>query len=347
MNIFVAAIVRVVLPLCVMLPMTGCYVLHVAHGQSQVMAKRRPIPRVIANPRTPPDVKTRLEQVLQIRRFAVQELGLPDNGSYRSYADLHRQYVVWNVFAAREFSVEPEHWCFPVAGCVAYRGYFSENKARAFAAKLARRGLDVFVGGVPAYSTLGHFDDPVLNTMLGWNDVQLAAILFHELSHQLLYVPGDSAFNEAFATVVEDEGVKRWLLRSGRAREFERYGELSRRSTAAARLFVAAREQLSVLYASGEAPQVLREKKQAVLAHLKSDYASFKRSGAGNFGFDAWMVQDLNNAHLASVATYEQCVPGLKALLDEAQGDLQQFYKAARELAKLNPQERHRRACQS
>ena len=157
-----------------------------------------------------------------IRDFASHELALPDNGSYRSYADVGRPYVVWNVVAAPEFSVEPKRWCYPVVGCVAYRGYFVEDRARRFAAGLPAKGFDVMVGGVAAYSTLGHFDDPILNTMMGWNDVELAAIIFHELTHQLLYVPNDASFNEALATTVEDEGVRRWLKQQGRDQDLAR-----------------------------------------------------------------------------------------------------------------------------
>ncbi len=189
----------------------GCYLLQSVQGQLSLMSKREPITRVIDQPSTPPTLRAQLEAVSSIRDFASRELGLPDNGSYRSYADVGRRYVVWNVVAAPEFSVDAKEWCYPIVGCVAYRGYFVEARARRFAARLGGRGFDVMVGGVAAYSTLGHFNDPVLNTMMGWNDVELASIIFHELTHQLLYVPNDSSFNEALATTVEEEGVRRWL----------------------------------------------------------------------------------------------------------------------------------------
>ena len=180
----------------------GCYLLQSVQGQLALMSKREPINRVIDKPSTPPALRAQLETIAAIRDFASRELGLPDNGSYRSYADLGRPYVVWNVVAAPEFSVDAKQWCYPIVGCVAYRGYFVERKARRFAQALRGRGFDVTVGGVAAYSTLGHFNDPVLNTMMGWNDVELAAIIFHELTHQLLYVPNDSSFNEALATTI-------------------------------------------------------------------------------------------------------------------------------------------------
>ena len=201
------------------LPLSGCYLLQAAGGQMEISAKREPIAEVIADAATPPQLRARLEYVANARDFASRELGLPDNESYRSYADLDRPYVVWNVFAAPEFSVEPRRWCFPIAGCVVYRGYFSEEAAQHYASRLRRRGDDAAVGGVAAYSTLGHFKDPVLSTMLGWSDAQLAATLFHELAHQVVYVPGDSEFNESFATVVEEAGLERWLTERRRSQE--------------------------------------------------------------------------------------------------------------------------------
>src|SRR5215469_11326482 len=196
----------------------GCgtpYLMQAASGEWHVLHERVPIDTVLADPHTPPAERTRLEQVRAAREFASRELGLPDNDSYRSYADIGRPYVVWNVVAAPEFSVAPKRWCFPVAGCVAYRGYFHEQSARDFALGLEERGYDVAIDGVPAYSTLGKFADPVLSSMLRYGDDDLAATIFHELAHQLLYVRDDSEFNEAFATTVEDAGLERWLAHQG------------------------------------------------------------------------------------------------------------------------------------
>src|SRR3990170_5868323 len=190
------------------LSVSGCYLLQAASGQIELTSKRRPIEKVLADTRTSEELRTRLQYVSAARTFASAELGLPNNDSYRSYADLGRPYVVWNVFATEEFSVQPRRWCFPIAGCVVYRGYFDEKNAQTYARRLRLGGLDTSVGGVAAYSTLGHFKDPVLNTMLGWSDVQLASTLFHELAHHVVYVAGDSEFNEAFATVVEERFVE-------------------------------------------------------------------------------------------------------------------------------------------
>jgi predicted aminopeptidase len=316
-----------------------------ASGQASVMSKRQPIAKVVADPNTPPKVRGQLEQVLAIREFAVKALALPDNGSYRSYADVGRSYVVWNVFAAPEFSVEPKQWCFPVAGCVAYRGYFDETKAKGFAARLAKEGYDVFVGGVAAYSTLGHFDDPVLNTMMGWSDVQLAAIIFHELSHQLVYVAGDSSFNEGFASLVEEEGVRRWLVSAGRERELEAFERQRQRYLDFAELLTNAREQLRQTYAGTEPAERKRELKAAQFADLRSAYEKLKGSWNGVGSFDSWFQEGINNAHLASIATYRDCVPGLERLLKDANGDLPTFYASVREVSKLKPDQRKQRVC--
>jgi predicted aminopeptidase len=189
-------------------------------GGVDLLARARPIEEVIANS---PDgaLRARLERVRSIRSFASRELALPDNGSYTRYAELNRAYVVWNVFAAPELSLEPGRWCFPVAGCVAYRGYFAEASARAEAARLAANGQDVHVSGVPAFSTLGWFDDPVLSTFAHWREGEIARLLFHELAHQVAYAKDDTSFNESFATAVEDEGLARWLIaQAGRPASF-------------------------------------------------------------------------------------------------------------------------------
>jgi predicted aminopeptidase len=326
------------------LPLSGCYVLHTARGQLDLNARRRPIAQVVADPATPPAVRTQLELVARARTFAVRELGLPDNGSYRSYADVGRPYVVWNVFAAPEFSVDPKTWCFPVAGCVAYRGYFAERKARDFALGLEAKGFDVLVGGVPAYSTLGHFADPVLNTMLGWGESQLAGTIFHELSHQLLYVKDDSAFNEAFASVVEDEGVRRWLEAEGRGSELAAFRAQRERSFRVAALLAAGRTRLRAIYAGPLAPPDKRAAKATEFERLRGEYAALKREW-GRGGWESLFGPRMNNASLLAVATYRDCMPGLEALLAAAGGDLGRFYAEARGLARLDRAARHARVC--
>ncbi len=325
---------------------SGCYIVESAQGQLSLMSKREPISRVIANPSTSPAVRTQLEAVSQIRKFAVDDLGLPDNGSYRSYADVGRPYVVWNVVAAPEFSVEAKEWCYPIVGCVAYRGYFALRRARSFAGKLRRRGFDVSVDGVAAYSTLGHFNDPVLNTMLGWSDVELAAIIFHELTHQMLYVPDDADFNEAFATTVEEEGVRRWLKAQGRERDLAEFALQQRHYQEVVALMIRTRTDLRALYASGIEPALMRDRKRTAYTALHDSYAQLKVEWGGHAPFESWFEEaQLNNANLASVATYFDCVPGFEHELDSAGANLEAFYRRVRELAKLNQARRDALLC--
>lgn len=333
------------LTLVALLPLSGCYVLQAAQGQMAVLARREPIAAVIADPASSPDLRARLNYVLRARDFASGHLGLPDNGSYRSYADLERRYVVWNVFATAPFSVEPRRWCFPVAGCVVYRGYFTERSAERYAARLRARGDDVTVAGVAAYSTLGHFDDPVLNTMMGWSDAQLAGTLFHELAHQVVYVQGDSAFNEAFASTVEEEGVLRWLAAAGRAGELDVWRRQRERAAEFSELLLGARERLRTLYASGRPRVEMAHEKQQVFGRLKVDYEGLRSRWQGYAGYDAWFGRTLNNADLVSVATYRRCLPHFRRMLEAAGGDLERFYTDVRALAARPAAERRQHGC--
>jgi predicted aminopeptidase len=323
----------------------GCYLLDSAHGQFSLMAKREPIERVLDNPSTPPALRSQLEEVTSIRNFAVRELGLPDNGSYRSYADVGRRYVVWNVVAAPEFSVDAKEWCYPIVGCVAYRGYFVERKARSFADEWRARGLDVAVDGVSAYSTLGHFNDPILNTMVGWDDIELASIVFHELTHQMIYVPNDASFNEAFATTVEEEGVRRWLLAQGREADLADHLAQEKRYLEVIDLLRRTSSELRVLYASGIDPESMRQAKRAKFGELRASYAPLQESWGNQAPFAAWFAEDLNNARLASIATYYDCVPGFERELAAVGGDLPAFYGRVRELAKLGQDARDNAVC--
>ena len=327
-----------------LLPLAGCYVLQAAGGQLGVMSKSRPIPKVLADPATPAATRDRLGLAAEARAFAIGELALPDGRSYRKYADLGRPYAVWNVVATPEFSVAPRRWCFPVAGCVAYRGYFDESRARSLALKLSMRGDDVEVGGVPTYSTLGHLPDPVFNTMLGWRESRFVGTIFHELAHERLYFTGDSEFNEAFATVVEDEGVRRWLVAHGRSAELEAYRLSASREADFAALLRETRGRLARLYATQQPVEVLRVEKQREFGRLKFDYEQLRKRWGGYAGYDAWLSRPLNNARLASIATYMDCVPGLRKLLDDA-GSLPAFYERAAALSASSAQQRHQQLC--
>lgn len=311
-------------------------------GHWQVMRSARPIPEWLADPATEPSLKAKLGEIQAMREFASRELDLPDNGSYRSYADLKRPYVVWNVFAAAEFSLEPRHWCFPVAGCVNYRGYYDRAGAESVATELSAKGMDTWVGGVPAYSTLGHFDDPVLNTFLRLGQEEVARTLFHELAHQLLYVPGDTAFNESFATAVEEVGMERWLVAQGRAEKLADFQRRQRQRVEFTSLVDGYRLQLGQLYdQKAMAPEDKRQAKAQIIAELRRDYAAWKGKWGGFAGFDAWMAGPLNNAQLASVNLYQRWLPAFRELLRGEGGELSTFYRRARELAAMNDETRN------
>jgi len=324
---------------------SGCYEWQAARGQIGIMTKRRPIASVASDPATPKAVREQLQQVTAIRDFASRELGLPDNGSYRSYVDLHREYVVWNVFAAPEFSVQAKEWCYPIVGCVAYRGYFDEGRARELALELRARGFDVAVGGVAAYSTLGHFDDPVLSSMMGWNDVEFASIIFHELTHQMLYVKNDSSFNEALATLVEQEGVRRWLLAQGRNEDLAQYLLQQQRYERVTRLLIETRGELATLYASKIDPVQMRARKREIFADMHARYDRLREEWGGRAPFAEWFSGEINNAHLVSIATYESCVPGFARELGAQGGDLAAFYRRVREIASLPQAQRDALVC--
>jgi predicted aminopeptidase len=334
-----------------LLLLPGCeagYLLQAADGEWHVLAQRKPIDKVIADPATPPPLKKRLALVLTARDFASRQLHLPDNQSYRTYVDLKRPYVVWNVVAVPELSVTPKTWCFPIAGCVAYHGYFKEESAHAFAAKLAAQGYDVVIDDVPTYSTLGRFADPVLSTMLRYGDDALAAEIFHELAHQLLYVEDDSSFNEAFATAVEDEGLARWVKSRGGADRRAEVEQANARERQFVELFAATRAELAGVYAGPQSTAAKRAAKAQIFARLPDQIRALEKAqGVHAPLYEEWIQEGLNNARLASLATYYDCVPGFEHLLQEQGGDLPRFYAAARELSRLPIDQRHARLCSS
>lgn len=330
--------------LLVCLPLAGCgtvgYYSQAVSGHFALMSARVPIEEVIADPATPEAVRDRLRVALAAREFAVHELGLPDNRSYTRYVQLERDAVVYNVFAAPEFSLQPKTWCFPVAGCVVYRGYFVRERAERAAERYAGQGYDTWVGGAAAYSTLGRFEDPLLSTMLYREDARLAALLFHELAHQLLYVKGDSAFNEAFATVVEEEGVRRWLQDTGRSAELAAWEALRERVLGFEQLLARTRGRLQDIYASSAPAPQMRAAKADAFARLEREYVALKDSWDGWDGYDRWFDGPLNNARLVPSATYRGLVPAFRILLHQADGDLEAFYAECRRLGALSQEER-------
>ena len=323
---------------------TGCaapYYWQAIGGQLELLRKREPIDEVIADAAVDPQLKATLARIEAMRRFSVDELFLPSNDSYTTYVELDRPYVVWNVVATDEFSVDPQRWCFPFAGCVAYRGYFDKAAADRFAAKLAADGLDVQSGGSTAYSTLGYFDDPVLSTMVNGGEQYVASLLFHELAHQQLYVKSDSEFSEAFAMVVEELGTERWLSKHGTPADLERYRLRRQRRAQFGELIAAQQARLRVLYATGATPEELRAGKEQAFDTLQREYQVLKATWQGNTEYDAWFAQPLNNATLASVATYTRWLPALRARLERV--GLRAFYADAAAVAKLDAAEREQR----
>ncbi len=350
----------------------GCslpYYWQAAAGHLSLLSKRVPIETVLKDPQTSPQTREALSTVLAARRFAADELGLPDNRSYATYVDLDRNtggaasgdappehdnggpaaanarrvrnIAVWNVVAAEEFSVDPRTWCFPFAGCVSYRGYFSEEAARRYAARLEAEGLDVLVGGATAYSTLGYFADPVVSTMIEGPEYRIVELLLHELAHQKFYLKGDSDLNEAFATAVAEYGTQRWLMQTADAGSLDAYRQQAVIQTQFAGLISRQRERLHAIYAGTGPAGEKRRAKAAAFETLRAEYAALKASWDGRANYDAWFSRPLNNAHIASVSTYRYWVPGLLRLL-ESRG-IEAFYEEMETLATLDVEQRRLR----
>jgi len=322
----------------------GCanigYYFQAVGGQMEIWNRSRPIEKLIADEQTDARLRERLTLVLKVREFASRELALPDNQSHRKYADLERPFAVWNVFATKEFSIAPVEWCFPFAGCVVYRGYFSEQGAGQFAAGLRPQGHDVFVAGIPAYSTLGWFDDPVLNTYILYPDAEIARLTFHELAHQVVYVSGDTVFNESFATAVELEGVDRWLSAAGTPKQRAAFDAMQEYKRGFVELMMKFRGRLGELYASPLAEEEKRRMKAETFAELKAEYQQLKQSWNGFAGYDRFFAGELNNANVVPVATYSELVPKFRRMLAENGGNFERFYAEVQELGKLSRDER-------
>ncbi len=342
--------------------LSGCsnlgYYWQSASGHMQMLNAARPVDEVITDPQTPERLKTRLALSQRIRKFAASELHLPDNSSYKRFADLRRSAVVWNVVAAPEFSLMLKTWCFPVTGCVGYRGYFNEDEARAEADRLRAEGLEVTVYGVPAYSTLGWMNwmggDPLLNTFINYPEGELARLIFHELAHQVVYAAGDTMFNESFATAVERLGSKAWLLSQASDANRSEYADFDQHRQAFKQLALATRRELEVVYdSSSESNDVAAQAqstqkapksiaKEAVMQRFRDNYAALKASWGGFAGYDPWVAR-ANNAAFGAQAAYDELVPGFEALFEREGRDWLRFYDAVRQLANLPKTERHQR----
>lgn len=320
--------------------LAGCtsvsYYAQSLNGHMNIMAARRDVGKLVDDPATPPALRGRLATAASIRQFATAELALPDNDSYRDYVDVGRDYVTLAVYAAPEFALAPRLWCFAVFGCVPYKGYFSAKSAMAEASALERQGLDVHVGGVIAYSTLGWSSDPLLNTMLGDDDLYLAGLVFHELAHQRVYVEGDSAYNEAFAVAVETTGVEKWLRAAGDAAGLRRYDAGQKRQADFLALVSQARQELSRVYASAEPAERKRAAKAAAIDRLRARYRQLRDGRWGGFrGYDGWFEAPINNAKLAATSVYNDRVPAFLRLFELCSGDYERFYGAVGRIGAL------------
>ncbi|TIT24666.1 MAG: aminopeptidase [Mesorhizobium sp.] len=335
------AFVRLVATIILTPGVTSCttisYYAQSLQGHVQIMAARQDVGKLIDDPSTPEILRARMASASAIRQFATDELALPDNNSYRSYVDVGRDSVTWAVFAAPEFSLAPRTWCFPVFGCVPYRGYFSEKSATETAAGLQRQGLDVYVTGITAYSTLGWSSDPLLSTMLTQDETYLAALVFHELAHQRVYVHDDSAFNEAFAVAVETTGVRKWLRATGDTAGLRRYEADRRRRAEFLALVSQTRDELRHVYDGNGTSEQKRASKKAAIERLRTRYRQMRdRRWGGYRGYDAWFDAPINNAKLAATSVYSDRVPAFLRLFDLCSGDYPRFYASVQRLGALD-----------
>jgi len=316
------------------------YYSQAARGQLTIVFGREDIQHLIERPDLSEELAGKFAKVMDIREFAESELGLPVGGNYSSYVDVEREHVVWNVFAAAEFSVDPVNWCYPIAGCVAYRGYFSEKSALSYAAKLEEDGFDVYTGGVDAYSTLGWFEDSLLSTVLNRADYQLAGLIFHELAHQLVYLPGDTTFNESFATAVEREGVRRWLAKSNKDFNIDAALLDYDRQQQFVDLVGGYRDRFESLYQLEINESSMRSQKLELQQTLREEYAVLKQQWQGYEGYDGWFSRSLNNAQLSTVASYNDLLPFFAAVFEQSNQDFSTFYAEVSRIADLPEQER-------
>jgi len=312
-------------------------------GHLSVWTKRQDIQSMIDNPKTEAKLKQRLKLVLEIRQFASKQLGLPNNYSFHSYVDLKRKHIVWNVIAVPEFSVDPVRFCFPIVGCLSYKGYFSKTCAEKEAQRLKYKGLDVMVGGVTAYSTLGWFADPVLSTFIYRQEADLAGLIFHELAHQLIYLSGDTTFNESFASTVEIEGVNSWMKQRGTPKLSKQYFVAKKRDDDFMRLVLKTQERLKVLYARKIAVNEMRKAKRAVFSQMKQDYTQYKKRWQQYKGYDRYINSELNNAQIAGAATYFKYIKSFQNIFKKHNGNYKAFYQEVFGFAKLSIEQRQQK----
>ena len=334
---------KYLLGLIILINLNGCgslsyYMEQSIPGHISLMLKMEEI-ETLVDTDIDPSLKNKLNKVLHIRDYASEQLLLPENDSYRYYADIERPYVTWNVIAAPEFSLQPKTWCYFIIGCASYRGYFNPEDADIEADKLRADGLDVSIGEATAYSTLGYFTDPVLNTMMKWRNYQLAGIIFHELSHQVLYIKNDTSFNEAFATSVQIIGLISWMIQN-EPEMLDDYLVSLKRAEQFRQLKTTTRTRLKDLYASELAEDEKRKQKAFIFDDMKRQYQEFKTAwGMGSY--DSWFDKPLNNARLLADAAYWKHVPAFLALYFEAEYDWKTFYEKCEQLSEMEKTERN------
>lgn len=324
--------------------LSGCadlsYYMHSINGHLSIINSARDIDDLLADGKTDPELAERLRVVGRIRQFAVEQLQLPESGSYTIYADLKRSYALKNLFAAPEFSVKAHHWCYPIIGCAGYRGYFDEDRLQKTLSFLKQQGFDTYVSNVSAYSTLGWFDDPVLNTFINWPDYRLAGMIFHELSHQQLYIDGDTEFNESFAVAVQQAGIKKWLHINGHASKAARYQQQLDNRVQVIELIKKSQLQLKHLYSQPVDESAMRQSKKDIIHKLKTDYDDLSSQFTIEDGFRRWFEGPINNARLVSISTYYDLVPAFLQLLKSHDGNFQAFFQHVENIGKLGDTER-------
>ncbi len=315
-----------------------------ARGQFQIISKQEKISHVLDSPETPADLKKRLLLIGELREFAERELKLNPGRHYLRYADVDRKYVVWNVQATPEFSLKAKSWWYPIVGRQTYRGYFSESAANHYAEKLRAEGYEAYVGGVEAYSTLGWFSDPVLNTWVHRDEAGLAGLVFHELAHHKVYVSGDTPFNEAFATAVEQAGVRLWLKQRNDSEALAKWEAAQKRRLQFVALVKAVRSNLARLYADtnagGEADR--RARKTTVLDEFRDDLRALRKEWGARY-YESWLTEPISNPRLNTVSTYHDLVPGFVALLAEKSGNYSEFFKEVEKLGRKSKTKRRER----
>jgi len=316
------------------------YYLHSINGHYAIVHQSRDIEEMLADKSTPTELTERLQLVSSIRQFAIKQLHLPESDSYTLYADLKRSYALKNMFAAGEFSVSAYRWCYPIVGCAGYRGYFEEQRLQEYSAKLKQQGFDVHITNVAAYSTLGWFDDPVLNTFINWPDYRLAGMIFHELAHQRVYIKGDSEFNESFAMAVQQLGVERRLEANADTERVQKYRQHASNRQQVIRLIEQGREQLKQLYSKKMDQQQKRLEKQRAMDALTQQYQRLSENFEVADGFKRWFEQGLNNAKLVSVSTYYSQIPAFKKIMQHHQGDFKKFLPEVEAIAALDTETR-------